>query len=99
MFSLMQENFSDLLPHVRNVYVVVPEKGKPETHDEYNGFFYPKIELTGLLPWREAKEGTLIYTTHQLEVIEKYVVFDDPPVPIPKFSLVVADYPGREKRA
>ena len=105
ILSMMQEAFEDVLPNIRNVYVVVPEKGKPEMHDEYNGFFYPKVEVTGLLPWREAKEGTWIYTTHQLEVIEKEVAFEDwvngsePGYVPPELTMFVVDYAGREKRA
>lgn len=104
----LQEILFDWLPHVKNLYLVLPESGDDRTHYEYHGFFYPLARETVFLPWREAKEGSLIYSTTHLEAIEKEVHFEDirngrlepshPGSVFPEVRLVVPDYEGRVKR-
>ncbi|KAE9378776.1 hypothetical protein N431DRAFT_147397 [Stipitochalara longipes BDJ] len=98
-------------PAVNEVYVIVPEKNKSEeNHYVFNDTLYPKAGVRGLLPWQEAPEGELIYTTKELRIVEQAMNdwardSEDRPhtsirellggLPMPKFKLVIADYDGR----
>jgi hypothetical protein len=94
------------MPKVTKVYVFVPEKGKPYwSHYEYNETLYPRAGEREFLHWTEARDGDLIYSTKELQLIERvlqsWVETDGKPgkpegAVWPEIRLVVADYAGRE---
>lgn len=74
MFEFLDSLHDKVFLYMLKVYVIVPEKDKPHwSHYEYNETLYPRAGERELLPWTEARDGDLIYSTKELQVIEQVI--------------------------